>query len=153
MPTTSFSNAIASPTGQSLGRVQADGFYSPLVAGVPFGPNGVHSTGPAVLPFGEANTVAATITAHSGGAQTNAVPLTSTINVLTTVAAAGDSVILVGTVIGYSQKVINRTATSANVFPPTGGTIQGGSANAASALAANTAAVYNLVAVNTWVIG
>ena len=51
MPTTSFSNTVASPTGQALGRVQADGFYSPVVLGVPSGTATPHSQGPAQFPF------------------------------------------------------------------------------------------------------
>lgn len=52
MPTTSVSNTVASPTGQSLGYMQADGFYSPLVLGVPSGTATPHSLGPAQFPFG-----------------------------------------------------------------------------------------------------
>lgn len=53
MPTSSFSVAVANTTGQALGRVQADGFFSPITLGSPSSPTtGGHSLGPAQFPYG-----------------------------------------------------------------------------------------------------
>lgn len=58
------------------------------------------------------------ITAHSGGGQANATPLPAMINRVTTVAAAGDSVLLPAAVPGLQIMVVNATATnSMNVYP------------------------------------
>lgn len=154
MGTTSHSITIANPTGQALGRVQADGFYSPIVLGQPTasGSSAPFSEGPAQFPFGQAQTVLTGIVAHSGGGQTLATPLTASVNNIITVGAAADSVILTGTVIGYSQTVRNSAAANAAaVFPPVGGTINGGSTNASVSLAAGAFATYTLIAANTWV--
>jgi hypothetical protein len=73
------------------------------------------------------------ITAHAGGGQGSAVPLTAMLNFISTVVTAGDSVILPSAVPGSVITVINQssTATGPNVFPQSGQTI--------NALAANTA--------------
>jgi hypothetical protein len=73
------------------------------------------------------------ITAHAGGGQGSAVPLTSMLNFIQTVTTAGDSLLLPAAVPGLEITVINQsaTATGPNVFPQSGQTI--------NALAANTA--------------
>jgi hypothetical protein len=56
------------------------------------------------------------ITAHSGGGQASAVPLTTEINRITTVAALGDSVLLPLSVAGLTIIVINHGANPCQVF-------------------------------------
>ncbi len=84
------------------------------------------------------------ITAHAGGGQASATALTGAVNVLGTVATAGDSVLLpqVPTDARDEIWVLNQGAASANVFPPSGGAINALSANAAYAVAAGAAAVF-----------
>lgn len=97
------------------------------------------------------------ITATAGGGQTNAVLLTSAYNRLGTVATGGDSVKLpicqggpanaVGAgqpvnTIGQILYISNATATSANVFPSTGGQINAAGTNTAVALAAGKTSAY-----------
>jgi hypothetical protein len=75
------------------------------------------------------------IIAHAGGGQGSATPLTAMQNLLGTVASGGDSVILPSAKVGMQLDVVNKTATSANVFPATGETINGQAANTAVAVA------------------
>src|ERR1700743_543247 len=93
MPTTSFSITVANMTGQQPGYVQSDGFFSPIVLGVPSGTAAAHSLGAARFPYGLADTVTVGITAHAGGGQANAVPLTTTMNVVSTAAAGAGRVL------------------------------------------------------------
>lgn len=94
-----------------------------------------------------------TITAFAGGGQTSAVVLTSSLNRVTTVGSANDSVKLplcqtgptngVGggqpvSTTGQIMYAVNAAAAnSMNVFPSTGGSINALSANSAYAVAAN----------------
>jgi hypothetical protein len=73
------------------------------------------------------------LTAHAGGGQGSATPLTGMLNFVSTVVTAGDSLLLPSAVPGMEVTVINQssTATGPNVFPQSGQTI--------NALAANTA--------------
>jgi len=70
------------------------------------------------------------ITAHSGGGQANAVPLTSLLNRVTTVAVANDSVLLPKAVAGLKVRVSNAAANNLGVYPSTGDAINALSANA-----------------------
>lgn len=81
------------------------------------------------------------ITAFAGGGQANATPLTSTVNRITVVATAGDSVKLPPALAGMRVTVINSDAAdSANVFPSTGDSINAIAANGAFALASTKTA-------------
>lgn len=80
------------------------------------------------------DSITASITAFAGGGQGSATALTSTINNVTTVATAGDSVLLPEAQAGLVVIVQNNGANAADVFPFTGETINGGSANAAVSL-------------------
>lgn len=82
------------------------------------------------------DSITASITAFAGGGQGSAVQLTSTVNNITTVATAGDSVKLPEAIAGLVVIVQNNGANAADVFPATGETINGGSANAAVSLPA-----------------
>jgi hypothetical protein len=91
------------------------------------------------------------IVAHGGGGQPNAVPLVTDINQVTTVAAAADSVMLPLGVAGNEVTVINGAATNAlAVFPPVGGSINGGTVNASVSVAAATLTVFVCTAPLAW---
>lgn len=81
------------------------------------------------------------LTALAGGGQTGATLLSLGMNRFTTVATAGDSALLPTYAGGLVIMVVNATATSMNIFPPTGGTINALSANAAYALAAGKSVI------------
>ena len=83
------------------------------------------------------------LTAHAGGGQTNGIPLTASINRVTTVASAGDSGLLPSALAGAEITVINDAASnSMNVFPASSETINALSANAAFAVAAGKTATF-----------
>jgi len=91
------------------------------------------------------------ITAYAGGGQANGVALTATINRVTTVASAADSVKLPAAKAGSWLIVFNKAAAnSMNVFPSTGDAINALSANAAYALAATKGAVFACAVDGTW---
>jgi len=90
------------------------------------------------------------ITAHAGGGQANAVPLTAAFNRVTTVATGGDSVRLPVARVGATVAVFNRGAASMNVFPATGQSINALSANTALAVAAGASARFVCVAPGIW---
>lgn len=91
------------------------------------------------------------ITAFSTGGQTNAVPLVSVINRVTTVAAAADSVKLPAAVAGLSITVTNAAAANAmNVFPATGDIINALAANTALSIVANKTATFTCAVAGQW---
>lgn len=106
------------------------------------------------------------ITARAGGAQANAVLLTSAYNRVTVVASAGDSVKLplcaagpqnaVGNgqpinTIGQIIYLTNADASdSMDVFPSTGDTINAVAANGAYAMAANKTAAFICASAGKW---
>jgi len=78
----------------------------------------------------------AAVTAHSGGTQALATPLTADINAVTTVAAAGDSVALPLGVAGMNITISNQTATNnLDVY------VANGSTDTINAIATGTAFV------------
>ena len=89
------------------------------------------------------------ITAHAGGGQASATALVAMQNILTTVATAGDSVVLPAGASGLQVSIINNGAASANVFCPTGGSMNG-TGNGSSALANGTVGLYFCTAPNVW---
>lgn len=82
--------------------------------------------------------------AAAGDDQATATALTAAINVVTS--ATGTSADGVRLPADYAEGdlllIVNATATALDVFPPTGGKINGGTANAAKALAANMSGLY-----------
>lgn len=79
-----------------------------------------------------------------GTAQTTATQLTATINRCQGVVdGTATGFVLQANKTGYVQYAINETAASANLWPPSGGTINGLGANAAFGLTANT--LYTIV--------
>ena len=95
--------------------------------------------------------VQAALTALSGGGQTGATLLPRILNEVTTVAADNDSVILPVSVAGMIVYVANASAShSMNVFPASGEKINGGSANAAFAVASAKRAAFFCVVAGNW---
>ena len=91
------------------------------------------------------------ITAHAGGGQGSATPLTAMINRVTTVATANDSVLLPVSANGMSLTVINATASnSMNMFPASGEAINALGANAAFAVAAGKTVEAYCVTAGQW---
>jgi hypothetical protein len=95
------------------------------------------------------------ITALAGGANSAATPvLDGDINIIAVAATAADSVRLpANQPKGSSLVVRNNGAASANVFPNTGATINGGAADAAGAVASAKSSIAYQVADNglTWI--
>lgn len=82
------------------------------------------------------------LTADTGSAQAGATPLTAAVNVIGTVGTAGDSALLPAAKKGAVVLVKNASATSADVFPASGEKIDGGSADAAKAVAGGKATAF-----------
>jgi len=98
----------------------------------------------------ETMSYADSLTAHAGGGQGSATPLTAMMNRVTTVATTADSVILPTGVAGMSIVVINAASNSMNVYPDTGSTIDAGSANAAKAVAGGKTATFFTTVAGAW---
>lgn len=90
------------------------------------------------------------ITASATSNQAGATPLTRTINRITTVASAGDSVRLPAALPGAMILVKNTTATSMDVFPATGENINALADNAAFAVGATTSRMFFCALAGTW---
>lgn len=80
--------------------------------------------------------VATGITAGATQTQAGATPLTASSNVVGTVGTTNDGVILPAGAVGDDVFVRNSGANTVKVYPPVGGSINGGTANAAVTLAA-----------------
>lgn len=99
----------------------------------------------------ETQSTANALTAHAGGGQGSATPITTMLAVFTTVGSAGDSAVLPAGVPGMVISVANNAATnSMNVFPATGEHINALSANTALAVAAGTITIFYCSAAGTW---
>ena len=107
-----------------------------------------------VAALGTVGGVTATITAWPGGGQANATLITTAINRITTCATAGDSVKLPATfVAGQPITVNNDGATRCNVFPSSGDTILGLSADVAIQLLPSQSMNFKAITANsTWSI-
>lgn len=79
-----------------------------------------------------------------------AIPCPSTYNHVATCATAGDTVSLVGSVVGTKRTIVNRGATRVDVYPPSGHTIDGGAANAISQIATNAKKTFVLFKATDW---
>jgi hypothetical protein len=94
------------------------------------------------------------ITAATGSSQATGVVLTSRVNVIAVCATGGDAVTLpAGCGVGAEMLVRNNGAASADVFPPVGGAFNGGSTDAAVAVASAKASTFICTSSNglTWV--
>lgn len=90
------------------------------------------------------------LTAKAGGGQSGATALPSAINRVTTVATAGDSVVLPAATAGNTVVVINAAATnSLNVFAASGDTMTA-TLNGSSAVAAGKASRFFCAVNGTW---
>lgn len=87
------------------------------------------------------------LTADTGSAQAGATQLRPGFNFVETVGTIGDSLVLPPAEKGMIVRIKNDAANSADVFPASGDTINGGSADTAAALAGGASITY--VAVNT----
>lgn len=95
--------------------------------------------------------VASGLTALSGGGQSGATPLTGSINVVSTVAADDDSVVLPATRPGLEIVVVNGQAVKKlNVYPASGDAINAASANTALELAVSSKAMFVCAAGGHW---
>ncbi len=97
------------------------------------------------------DSITASITANPGGGQGSAVQLTSTVNNITTVATAGDSVLLPEAIAGLVVIIQNNGANAADVFPATGETINSGSANAAISIPAGARKEFIGTTTTNWI--
>ena len=92
----------------------------------------------------------ATATAGTTQTQAGATALTGGINIVTT-GNASDGVLLPSDIaLGDSLVICNISGAALNVYPGTDGAINGGSANAAKALAANMSGLYVSLGDNNW---
>lgn len=100
-------------------------------------------------------TVSSAITAAAGGGQANATQLTSTLNIVTVVATAADSVKLplISTWPNNQRLVVANqdAADSLNIFPATGDSINGLSANTQVACAAGKIRIFWKVSNTAWI--
>ena len=93
-----------------------------------------------------------TAVAAAGNSQATGTALTNGVNIVaTSTATSADCVVLPGDrSLGELLWVVNKTANALNVYPSTGGAINGGSANAAKALAANMGGLYISLGSGNW---
>jgi hypothetical protein len=138
-------NGVATATGISQ-QANSIATYRCLVTGNWISAPAANYTG--ALPQAS---VANGLTAHAGGGQGSALALTASINRVTTVATAADSVSLPPSLPGLAITVINAAAAnSLNVFPVSGDAINALSANTAFAMAANKTATFYCAVAGTW---
>ncbi len=90
------------------------------------------------------------LTAHAGGGQANALPLTALMNRVTTVASAADSVLLPPSVAGLTVTVTNASATAMQVFGTSPDTINGVATGTGVSLAAGKTANYCCYTAGAW---
>ncbi len=135
-------------TGTGVSQMQGSStIYSCTTAGA-WSTNGIGTGYAGSLP-----TVSSTnaITAHAGGGQGSATPLTTVLNRITTVASANDSVLLPASAPGLQITVTNAAATnSMNVFPASGEIINALSANTAFGVAAGKTATFSCSVTGQW---
>jgi hypothetical protein len=105
------------------------------------------------VPAAQANTLGFTVSSKTavGTAQTGAVAITTNFTILTT-ASGQTAAVLPATEIGGGPYIIaNISATTALIFPPSGGAIQGGSTDASFSLAQNKTAMFFKTTATAWV--
>lgn len=92
----------------------------------------------------------ATATAGTTQTQAGATALTGAVNVVTTGNASDGVKLPAERPVGDIVHIVNISAAALNVYPATGGAINGGSANAAKALAANMSGAYISLGSENW---
>ena len=90
------------------------------------------------------------ITAHAGGGQGSATPLTTNYNVVNVVASAGDSVLLPASAVGLDITVVNLGSAALAVFPSGTDQIDGGAASASVTIPVGGTATYQSVNAGNW---
>jgi len=95
-------------------------------------------------------TVSTGLVAHAGGGQTAATLLPSEFNNVTTVAAAGNSVLLPPSFVGAQVIVTNSGANALQIFGTTPDTINGVATATGIAQAAGTTVVYRVAVAGNW---
>jgi len=93
--------------------------------------------------------IASGLTAFAGGGQGSATVLTSEYNFISTVASAGDSVLLSPWQFYARMVVVNEGANALNIFPPSGGNLGAGVDTAVSLAAGATA---EFVSINSLIV-
>lgn len=113
---------------------------------------GTSVTAPTFISTGfNQDSVTNAITAHAGGGQGSATALTTAMNRVTTVATAGDSVVLPAAAAGRTVIVINAAASNAmDCFPASGDSINALTADTALSIAANKSVMFNCVVAGIW---
>lgn len=125
--------------------INVGGTYNAETTGYDGGTNfffQVNSTFTSLLPINPTSSTQTGLTAHAGGGQTNGTPLNPGFNQFSTVTTAADSATLPTNVLGNTVVVTNNGASSMNVFPATGDTINALSANAALAVAPGATTIF-----------
>lgn len=100
------------------------------------------------LPWGTAAGVVGNVDNNltaAGSTQATALLVSNDINVVTTTAASTGVILRSDLSAGDSQEVVNYGASTLTVYPPVGGKINNGSANAGVSVAANTSALYTSI--------
>lgn len=90
------------------------------------------------------------ITAHAGGGQGAATQIAAGINRVTTVATAGDSVVLPKGIPGECRHITNAGANSMNVYPMPGEQINNGGGNSPFAQLAGKTAIFTCAVAGRW---
>lgn len=91
------------------------------------------------------------LTAHAGGGQALGTPVTASVALFQTVVTGGDSALLPAAKVGMEITVVNRTAaTSMNVFPAVGETINNLAANTQIAVAGATTLIFYCGTTGAW---
>lgn len=90
------------------------------------------------------------LTAHAGGGQGSATPITTQMARFTVVATIADSAVLPVSAPGMSYTVANAAANSMNVFPATGEIINALAANAAFAIAGGKTCEFVCMKAGQW---
>lgn len=90
--------------------------------------------------------------AAAGDSQATATAVTAGLTIVSTATGTSADGIRLPASWGEGEEitVVNTTAVALDVFPPTGGAINGGSANAAKALAANMSGRYISIGGGNW---
>jgi hypothetical protein len=100
------------------------------------------------LPWGTAAGVVGQVDNNltaAGTTQATALAIGNDINVVTTAAASTGVILRSDLAAGDSQEVVNYGANTLTVYPPVGGKINNGSANAGVTIATNTSALYTSI--------
>ncbi len=106
------------------------------------------------MPALQSNTVGLTVTSKTGvgTAQVGAVPITTNLTILTSTSGQ-TAAILPATEIGGGPYIIAVIGgTTATIFPPSGGDIQGGGANNAFSVGNNKTAMFFKTTATAWVV-